>query len=129
EHQRDNQQYRGDGADAAGPGRALDDEGHQSTRLDLAKRPEGRSSSTARKTRWPVMAPQPGEIRGRAACSMPNITPPASVPQREPRPPMITASKAKSSRSGPLLNENVVRTPRETPARARMAGGRARAST
>ena len=33
---------------------------------------------------------------------------------------MITASNAKSSRSGPLLNVNVVRMPRKTPATATM---------
>ncbi len=41
---------------------------------------------------------------------------------------MITASKAKSSRSGPLLNVNVVRMPRKMPATATMASDSAIAS-
>ena len=41
---------------------------------------------------------------------------------------MITASNANSSRSGPLPNANVVRTPRKTPAMATMPSDSAMAS-
>ena len=41
--------------------------------------------------------------------------PPTSVPQSDPSPPMMTASKAKMSRTGPSSGPNVVRMPRKTP--------------
>ena len=37
-------------------------------------------------------------------------TPPASVPQRLPRPPSTTASKAASSRLGPIAGSKLVQT-------------------
>ena len=72
--------------------------------------------------------PQPGESFAPTVCATPSMTPPTSVPHSEPSPPMITASKAKSSRSGPLLNVNVVRMPRKIPATATMPSDSAIAS-
>jgi hypothetical protein len=45
-------------------------------------------------------------------CATPRITPPASVPQKLPKPPMITASKAKIRREGPISGSKVARAPR-----------------
>ena len=64
--------------------------------------------------------PHPGDSLAPTVCAIPSTAPPTSVPHSEPSPPMMTASKAKSSRSGPLLNVNVVRMPRNTPATATM---------
>src|SRR4029453_18714633 len=58
------------------------------------KRPSGRVRSTARQARWPTRIPQPGSKRKPTACATPRMTPPPKVPQNEPMPPMITASKA-----------------------------------
>jgi hypothetical protein len=46
------------------------------------------------------------------------IIAPASVAQNEPMPPMITASNAKSSNSGPSDGDTVVRMPCSAPAMA-----------
>src|SRR5262249_7796262 len=100
----------------------------QSRRRDFVKSPAGRSSRTARKTRCPVSTPQPGDSFAPTVCATPRITPPTSVPQSEPSPPMMTASNAKSSRSGPLANVNVVRTPSTIPATATIASESAIAS-
>ena len=47
------------------------------------------------------------------AWATPRMTPPASVPQRLPRPPMITASKPKISRAGRSTGSKLVRTREE----------------
>ena len=57
-------------------------------------RPRGLVASTARKTTWPASTPQPGSIRKPTACATPRTVEPRKAPQIEPRPPMITASKA-----------------------------------
>ena len=49
---------------------------------------------------------------------MPSSIAPAKVPQNEPMPPMITASNANSSSSGPSLGDTVVRIACSTPASA-----------
>ncbi len=67
----------------------------------FGKSPCGRSTSTTRNTMCPNHMPQPGSSPKPICCVMPRIIAPASVPQKEPMPPMITASKANSSSSGP----------------------------
>src|SRR4029077_4450643 len=115
-----------DQAGAAGPRGAAGADGPgargraQATLRAFANRPWGRRSSTARKTRCPVRMPQPGDSLAPTVCATPSTAPPTSVPQSEPSPPMITASNAKSSRSGPLAKVKVVRMPRNTPATATM---------
>jgi hypothetical protein len=51
--------------------------------------------------------------------------PPANVPHMLPSPPMITASKAKISRAGPMAGSKLARTARKTPAMAITANDRA----
>ena len=58
------------------------------------KSPRGRITSTARKARWPARICHSGLIAAPTACATPSTMPPASVPQRLPSPPMITASNA-----------------------------------
>src|SRR5438552_1759249 len=84
-------------------------------------RPCGRSASTARKTRWPASTPPLGSIRAPTACATPRMMPPTSVPQREPTPPMMTASKAKIRRDGPALGSNDDELPSARPASATVA--------
>ena len=55
-----------------------------------------------------MSSPQPMEISAPRVCATPSTIPPRSVPQREPSPPMITASKAKISRAGPLDGSKLV---------------------
>ena len=62
--------------------------------------------------------PQPGSSRKPICWVMPRIMAPASVPQKEPMPPMITASKANSSSIGPSAGDTVVRMPCSAPASA-----------
>ena len=64
--------------------------------------------------------PAGGELRPQVWAT-PRTSPPASVPQIDPSPPMTTASKAKISRVGPMLGVKVVRTPRNRPATATVA--------
>src|SRR6266446_3733227 len=117
----------GHGPDPARPGPTLDDEGRLRHWVPL-KRPVGRTNSTARNTRCPVRMPQPGENLAPIVWATPRIMPPARVPHSDPSPPMMTASKANSSRSGPLLGPKVVRMPRKTPATPTMARARAMAT-
>ena len=60
--------------------------------------------------------PQPGSSRKPICCVTPSTIAPTKVPQNEPMPPMITASNANSSSSGPSLGETVVRMACSTPA-------------
>ena len=117
--------------DAAGSRRALHAErpGRSvapSLSREKALGPEERGR--ARNTRCPVRMPQPGDSLAPTVCATPSMAPPTSVPHSEPSPPMITASKAKSSRSGPLPNAKVVRMPRKMPAMATMPSDSAMAS-
>ena len=50
--------------------------------------------------------PQPGSSRKPICCVSPSTIAPANVPQNEPMPPMITASNANSSSSGPSLGDD-----------------------
>src|SRR5207245_17880 len=84
-------------------------------------KPCGRSASTARKTRWPASTPPLGSIWAPTACATPRMMPPTSVPQSEPTPPMMTASKAKISREGPALGSNDDELPSARPASATVA--------
>ena len=54
----------------------------------------------------PISTPHPVAYCSPTVWATPRVMPPASVPQSEPRPPMITASKAKMSRIGPLDGSN-----------------------
>src|SRR5439155_20068393 len=87
-----------DGADRTRPGPAHDFHAGSGP----GKKPRGRTSRIAKNTRWPASTPQPTEICAPTPCATPRTIPPTSVPHREPRPPMITASNAKIRRSGPL---------------------------
>src|SRR5206468_5637528 len=129
--ERDQQDGADHGSDPAREGRACDREGrrrHRDRFIAPANSPVGRHSSTARKTRCPVSTPQPGESLAPIVWATPRITPPARVPHSDPSPPMMTASNANSSRSGPLLGTKVVRIPRNTPATATMPSAIAIAS-
>src|SRR5690606_7409427 len=113
------QQDADDEADAARGRRADDAEGtlgHQPS--ILGKRPRGLSARMRKKTRWPARIWKPGAICAPSVCATPSTMPPASVPQSEPRPPMITASKPKMRRPGPLAGSKLVRTARKMPAMA-----------
>ncbi len=65
---------------------------------------------------WPASSFQPGSIFAPIACATPRMTPPASVPHMLPSPPMITASKPKISRAGPIDGSKLARTASSTPA-------------
>ena len=65
---------------------------HQS--VVRGKRPRGRTTRTIRNTAWPARICHSGLILAPTVCATPRMTPPASVPHRLPRPPMMTASKA-----------------------------------
>ena len=67
---------------------------------------------------WPNQMPQPGSSESRSAASGRAACAPASVPQNEPMPPMITASNANSSSAGPSAGDTVVRIACSTPATA-----------
>ena len=71
--------------------------------------------------------PQPWWMWSPRTWAMPSTIPPTSVPQSEPRPPMMTASYAKISRRGPALGLKVVRMPMKTPPMATMARAKAMA--
>src|SRR5665647_1562086 len=118
---RQRQRYQRDGdqddADAARTGGVLDP-GHPDT---LGNRPCGRTAKIARNTMWPASSCQPGSICAPTACDTPRMMPPASVPHMLPSPPMITASKPKISRAGPIEGSKLVRTARNTPAMAMSA--------
>ena len=58
------------------------------------KSPRGRSTSTTRKARCPARICHSGLILAPTVWATPMMTPPASVPQKLPNPPMITASNA-----------------------------------
>ena len=73
-----------------------------SSRRSSGRGPAAGWRAPARKTRWPASSCQPGSICAPIACATPRMMPPASVPQRLPRPPMITASKPKIRRAGPI---------------------------
>src|SRR5205807_9875263 len=102
-----------------GPGSGRNRGHHVASRARI--NPWGRSASTARNTRWPASTPPLGSIWAPTACATPRMTPPARVPQREPTPPMMTASKAKISRAGPALGSNDDELPSARPARATVA--------
>src|SRR5262249_2061138 len=76
----------------------------------LGKRPCGLIRKTARKTMCPASTCQARSNGPRMACATPGMMPPASVPQRLPSPPRTTASKAISSRLGPLVGSKLVHT-------------------
>src|SRR5581483_5557506 len=131
-HRHEHAEAGGDDDGAADAEPRAPDDAHGGLRLGLRRRlgheasaransPRGRSSSTARKNRWPPRTPQPGEICALTVWAIPSATPPTSVPQSEPRPPMITASKANRSRVGPVVGAKLVRTPRKIPAIATVA--------
>src|SRR5664279_5045726 len=87
----------------------------------FGNRPCGRSARMARNAKWPASSCQPGSICAPIACDTPRITPPTSVPHILPSPPMMTASKPKISRAGPMAGSKLVRTAKKTPAMAMMA--------
>ena len=76
----------------------------------------------------PASSCQPGSICAPIACDTPRMMPPASVPHMLPSPPMITASKPKIRRAGPIAGSKLVRTARKTPATATTASDSAIAS-
>ena len=77
---------------------------------------------------WPASRFQPGSSCAPMAWATPRMMPPASVPHMLPRPPMITASKPKMSRAGPIAGSKLARTASSTPATATMASDSAIAS-
>src|SRR5262249_5560765 len=115
------EQYQGSGergrADPARAGRALDREGWRHPR-PLRNQPSARHARTSRTARCPAKSCQPGLICAPIACDTPRMMPPASVPHMLPRPPMMTASKPKISRAGPIAGSKLVRTAMKTPATA-----------
>src|SRR5262249_7214172 len=125
------EQHGGDGerggADAARAGRMLDLEGrgHPCT---FGNRPSGRTARMMRNARCPAQSCQPGLICAAIACDTPRMMPPTSVPHMLPRPPMMTASKPKIRRAGPIAGSKLVRTARKTPATAMTASDSAMAS-
>ena len=58
-------------------------------------------------------------------CTTPRMIPPASVPQKLDRPPMMTASKPKISRVGPVAGSKLARIASNTPASPTIASDRA----
>src|SRR5215475_10010760 len=128
---RGGKQHQGDGerggADPARAARMLDVErrGHPCT---FGNRPSGRTARMMRKARCPAKSCQPGLICAPIACDAPRMMPPASVPHMLPRPPMMTASKPKISRAGPIAGSKLVRTAMKTPATAMTASESAMAS-
>src|SRR5262249_29148605 len=125
------EQHDGDGerggANAARAGRMLDVEGrgHPCT---FRHRPSVRTARIMRNARCPAKSCQPGLICAPIACDTPRMILPASVPHMLPRPPMMTASKPKISRAGPIAGSKLVRTARKTPATAMTASESAIAS-
>ena len=97
-------------------------------RCTFGNRPSGRSASTTRNAIWPASRFQPGSSCAPMACATPRMMPPASVPHMLPSPPMITASKPKISRAGPIAGSKLARTASSTPATATMASDSAIAS-
>src|SRR5258705_2306591 len=91
--------------------------GHLAFLIVLAGRPE----RTMRKARCPASICQPGSMWAPTPWATPSRMPPKSVPHRLPRPPMITASKPKISRAGPIAGSKLVRTAMSTPATATTA--------
>ena len=77
---------------------------------------------------WPASRFQPGSSCAPMACATPRMMPPASVPHMLPSPPMMTASKPKISRAGPIAGSKLARTASSTPATATMASDSAIAS-
>ena len=65
---------------------------------------------------WPARICQVGDSAAPTAWAMPSTMPPISVPHMLPRPPMITASKARISRIGPAAGSKFVRIANSTPA-------------
>src|SRR5439155_16228724 len=106
---------------------ARDPNGRDHTASRARIKPCGRSASTARNTRWPASTPPLGSIRAPTACATPRMMPPTSVPQSEPTPPMMTASKAKIRRDGPALGSNDDELPSARPASATVANAMAAA--
>src|SRR5207302_2967182 len=100
---------------------ACDAYGRDHTASRARIKPCGRSASTARKTRWPASTPPPGATWAPTAWATPRMMPPTSVPQSEPTPPMMTASKAKIRRDGPALGSNDDELPSARPASATVA--------
>src|SRR5712691_6504046 len=100
-----------DGADMARPGGVLDAEAgvHVCT---FGNRPSGRTARMRRNARWPASTCQPGLICAPIACDTPRMMPPASVPHMLPRPPMMTASKPKIRRAGPMASAKMWRVSR-----------------
>lgn len=74
-----------------------------------------------KKTICPASTCTCGEICAPKDCATPRINPPASVPQKLPNPPMMTASNPNSSRAGPENGSKFDRIARNTPATATVA--------
>ena len=104
QHQRQQNDSGGNRGGARGAARGLDAECLRrlgcASSIDVPQscargnRPRGRSTSTTRKARWPARICHSGSMRAPMVWASPSTMPPASVPQKLPRPPMITASKA-----------------------------------
>src|SRR5262249_37552274 len=94
----------------------------------FGKSPSGRIARMSRKAKWPAGTCQPGSARAPMGRETPRMMPPEGVPHMLPSPPMITASKPKIRRAGPIAGSKLVRTARNTPATAMMASDSAMAS-
>jgi hypothetical protein len=75
----------------------------------LGNSPSGRTARMTRKAMWPARSCQPGLMWAPIAWATPRTSPPANVPHRLPRPPMITASKPKIRRAGPIAGSKLAR--------------------
>src|SRR5262245_22206779 len=117
--ERDDQQREHREPDPARAGRVLDlERAHPCT---FGNRPCGRAASTIRNATCPASTCQPGSIWAPIACATPRMMPPTSVPHILPRPPMITASKPKIRRAGPIDGSKLVLIASNTPATATTA--------
>src|SRR4029077_10710648 len=85
--QHDDSERRADETHPARAGGALDPETARGLRRAqailraFAKSPWGRKSRTARKTRWPVRMPHPGDSFAPTVWATPSTAPPTRVPQ------------------------------------------------